>query len=292
MTIAVATPTGHIGARVVEKLLAAHAELVLLARKPENLPETAQRQARVAKGNLEDGAFVRRATEGAETLFWLTPPNFGAPDLRAYMVGLAENAASAIRQNHIARVVNVSSHGAGQPNLGPVEWIGEVEKVLDGAAPNTVQLRAGSFMENLLPQVPMLKQGQLMDAADPGHSMPWVATRDIADVAAKWLLDSGWTGHRIVPVLGPRDLKLSEVLATLSAVLGKTIAQQRIGFDAVRESFLKRGASQSVADAYRSMVATFQSGVVKEEPRTPEATTPTTIEQFAREVLKPLVERG
>ena len=292
MTIAIAAPTGHIGARVVEKLLAARAELVLLARKPENLPEEVRRQARVAQGNLEDGAFVRKATEGAQTLFWLTPPNFGAPDLRAYIVGLAENAASAIRQNHIARVVNLSSHGAGQPNLGPVEFIGEGEKILDGAAANTVHLRAGSFMENLLMQVPMLKQGQLVDQSNPALSMPWVATRDIADVAAKWLLDSSWTGHRVVPVFGPRDLKLADILSTLSAVLGKTITHQPIGADAMREGFLKRGASASVADAYPKMMATFQSGVVKEETRTPESTTPTTLEQFAREVLKPLVEKS
>jgi hypothetical protein len=78
----------------------------------------------------------------------------------------------------------------------------------------------------------------------------------------------------------------------LSTVLGKPITHQRISFDAVREGFLKRGASVSVADAYRSMMATFQSGVVKEEPRTAASTTPTTIEQFAREVLKPLVDRS
>jgi uncharacterized protein YbjT (DUF2867 family) len=145
-------------------------------------------------------------------------------------------------------------------------------------------------MENLLMQVPMLKQGQLVDPGDPELAMPWVATRDIADVAAKWLLDSSWTGHSVVPVSGPRDVKLAEVVSTLSAVLGKTITFQRIPFDAVREGFLKRGASVSVADAYRNMMATFQSGVVKEEPRTAASTTPTTIEQFAREVLKPLVE--
>src|SRR5581483_7461053 len=167
MKIAVATPTGHIGSRVVQKLIAAHADLTLLARKPENLPTEVTKSARVVQGDLQDAAFVQRATEGSEALFWLTPPNFGAPDLRAFMLGLAENAAAAIRHNRVQRVVNVSSHGAGQPNLGAVEWIGGVEKILDGAAPNTVHLRAGSFMESLLQQIPMLKQGTLVDASNP-----------------------------------------------------------------------------------------------------------------------------
>lgn len=292
MTIAIAAPTGHIGARLVQKLIEAHQDLVLLARKPESLPAEVRGKAKVAQGSLEDAAFLKKATEGVQALFWLTPPSFTAPDLRAYMLGLAENAAAAIRHNRVSRVVNVSSHGAGQAGLGPVEWIGEVEKILDGAAPNSVQLRAGSFMENLLVQVPMLKQGLIVDAANPEVSYPCVATRDIADAAAKWLLDGSWTGHKVVPVFGPKDLKLGDVLATLSQVLGKTVAHQRIGFDAVRDNFLKRGASPSVAEAYRSMAATFQGGHVKEEPRTPEATTPTTLEQFAREVLKPAVDRA
>jgi uncharacterized protein YbjT (DUF2867 family) len=290
MRIAVAAPTGHIGSRVVQKLIAAKADVIVLARKPESLPEEVRSKTKVAQGSLEDAAFVQRATEGADTLFWLTPPNFGAPDLRVFMLGLAENAAAAIRKNHIQRVVNISSHGAGQAGLGPVEWIGGVEKVLDGAAPNTVQLRAGSFMENLLNQIPMLKQGMVADPANPELAMPWVATRDIADAAAKWLLDATWTGHRVVAVSGPKDLTFTEVISGLSTALGKPIRHQRVSFDDVRDNFLKRGASPNVAEAYRSMMATFHGGKVKEEPRTPEATTPTTLDQFAREVLKPLVE--
>ena len=292
MRIAVATPTGHIGSRVVQKLIAAKADVTVLARKPESLPEEVRSKTRVAQGALEDGAFVQRATEGIDTLFWLTPPNFAAPDPRAFMVGLAENAATAIRKNHIQRVVNVSSHGAGQAGLGTVEWLGSVEKILDGAAANTVHLRAGVFMENLLQQIPMLKQGMVIDPADPAVAMPWVATRDIADVAARWLLDGTWTGHRVVAVSGPKDLRFADVISALSSALGRNVSHKRASFDDVRDNFLKRGASPAVAEAYRGMVATFQSGTVKEEPRTPESTTPTTIEQFAREVIKPLVERG
>jgi len=291
MTIAIAAPTGHIGGRLVEKLLAAGADLTVLARNPDKLPEEVRRKAKVAQGNLEDRAFLEKATAGADTLFWLTPPNFGTPDLKGYILGLAENAAAAIRKNHVSRVVNVSSHGAGQANLGPVEWIGGVEKTLDAAASNTVHLRAGSFMENLLQQVPMLKQGLIVDGSNPEFAMPWVATRDVADAAAKWILDRSWTGHQIVPVLGPRDLKLGDILAALSAALGRPITHQRVGFDAVRDNLLKFGASPAVAEAYRSMLATFQGGHVKEESRTPEATTPTTIEQFAREVVKPAVAK-
>src|SRR4029077_6412715 len=110
--------------------------------------------------------------------------------------------------------------------------------------------------------------------------IPWVATRDVADAAAKWILDRSWSGHRIAPVSGPRDVKLGDVLSALSAALGKPVTHQRVPAEAVRDAFLPRGASPNVAEAYRSMVAIFNSGIVKEEPRTAEATTVTTIEQF------------
>ena len=48
-------------------------EIVLLARDREKLREFTERGARVETGNLDDGAFVARATEGVDALFWPTP---------------------------------------------------------------------------------------------------------------------------------------------------------------------------------------------------------------------------
>ncbi len=40
--------------------------------------EFTERGARVENGSLDDAAFVARATQGVDALFWLTPQNFEA----------------------------------------------------------------------------------------------------------------------------------------------------------------------------------------------------------------------
>jgi uncharacterized protein YbjT (DUF2867 family) len=43
---------------------------------------------------------------------------------------------------------------------------------------------------------------------------PSVATRDVAAVAATYLLDDSWTGVQDVPVLGPEDLSFEDMAQT------------------------------------------------------------------------------
>jgi hypothetical protein len=57
MAIVVTTPTGHVGSRVVRLLLQAGVRPRVLVRDPARL----------------DAAFVREATAGARTVFWVDP---------------------------------------------------------------------------------------------------------------------------------------------------------------------------------------------------------------------------
>jgi uncharacterized protein YbjT (DUF2867 family) len=288
MKIALAGATGNVAGRALEKLVQAGAQVSALVRHPEKLPESLRSKLHVEHGDLEDGAFVARATRAADALLWLTPTAFVAPDFRGYTLGLARNAAQAIRENLIQRVVFVSSHGADRSGLGHVSFAGEVEKVLEAAAPHTVSLRSAGFMENLLASAEALKNGQLFGVLPPDKKYPLVATRDLGDVAARWLLDPSWSGHQVRGVHGPEDLGAQEQVDILSRVLGKPIRYQRIPPEALRDTFLKRGASPSVADGYFNMFKAFaHEDYQPTEKRTAETTTPTTLETFVREVLAP-----
>jgi uncharacterized protein YbjT (DUF2867 family) len=288
MKIAVAGATGNVAGRALEKLVQAGAEVTVLVRHPEKLPASLRSKVHVEEGSLDDAAFVTRATRGAQALFWLTPPNFAAQDLKAYVLGLAENAAKAIRENKIGRVVFLSTHGAERDGFGPVSYAGKVEKLLESAAPNALALRAGSFMENLLNSLATLKEGRLFGTNPPDKKYPLVATRDIGDAAAHWLLDEKWTGHRTVGVDGPVDSSAREQVETLSRVLGKPVTYQQIPAEQVKQNFLKMGATPSVAGAYAEMMGAFAAeSYTPTEKRTAQTTTPTTLEQFAREVLAP-----
>lgn len=288
MKIALVGVTGNVAGRALEKLVQAGAQVAVLVRHPEKLPESLRSKVHVEHGALEDGAFVARATRAADALLWLTPTTFAAPDLRAYTLGLARSAVQAIRENSLPRVVFVSSHGADRSGAGQVSFAGEVEKMLEEAAPHTVALRSAGFMENLLTSVEAVKHGQLFGVLLPDKRYPLVATRDLGDVAARWLLDPQWTGHHVRGVHGPEDLSAQDQAALLSRVLGRPIRYQQIPLEALRDTLLKRGASPSVAEGYFDMFRFFaHEDYQPTEKRTAETTTPTTLEMFVRESLAP-----
>ncbi|MDQ2799101.1 MAG: NAD(P)H-binding protein, partial [Armatimonadota bacterium] len=155
MSIAITTPTGHIGSRVTRRLFDAGEDLTLLVRSPEKLPADIREKARLEVGDLTDADFVARATKGAESLFWLTFVPFTAPDPRGAAAHFASVAANAVRANRIPYVVNLSSFGAHHATgYGPVSNMQMVENALNDAGENVLHLRPGSFMENYLMQLP------------------------------------------------------------------------------------------------------------------------------------------
>jgi uncharacterized protein YbjT (DUF2867 family) len=293
MRIAITTPTGHVGRQVVGELLkGGEHELVLLARKPEAVAAEKARGAMVMQGDLADAVFVRRATRRVQALLWVTPPQPDAADLRDVQNRLGLNAAGAIRANDIRRVVMLSSLGAQHAKgVGPVSGLHDVERLLRGAAVNLTLLRPTFFMENLLPSAESIAHEQRIYLPLPGAlRLPLIATRDVAAAAVKALGDTLSLGVKIVPLLGPRDYAFDEVAEIVSRALGQTVKWVETSPEQTRQALLSRGVSANVADHVLEMYAAIVSGhLTHDEPRTPESSTPTTLEAFVETVLAPAV---
>ena len=291
MAIVVTTPTGNIGSRVVERLLEAGAEVAVIARHPERLPEGVRARARVHRGSSDDPKAVIEATEGAEALFWLTPPSLSDPDPRAYYDRFRAAAVAALEANGVPRVVHLSSFGAQKPaGVGLISFVGATERSLDAAAAAVLHLRAGSFFENYLPQADAIRRDGAIYQPMPGPArVPMIATRDIGDVAAAKLLDRSWSGRSVLGLHGPADLSFDEAAEILGRAVGKPVHHVQITPEQARQFLAGAGASAAWIDRYLEMVAGFTAPDAVAEPRTPETTTPTTLAEWAAEVLAPIV---
>jgi uncharacterized protein YbjT (DUF2867 family) len=292
MSIVVTTPTGNIGKIVVQSLLKAGESVTVLVRNPDKLADAVRESVTVAQGNLNDKAFVAKATAGAEALFWLTPNDMTVADVRGYYETLAENAAYAVETNHIPYVVNLSSAGAQhETGLGPVSFIGVVERALRTVAPTVVQLRPGYFFENFLAQIGAIQNANaLFIPFPPDLAYPMVATQDIGEVAAKHLLKRDATGEVIVGVHGPADLTMPEAAKIIGDAVNRPVNFVPLSSDEARKAFLSFGASAEFANIYVEMFEGFAKGLAPAEPRTPETTTPTTLAAWATDVLRPAVD--
>jgi uncharacterized protein YbjT (DUF2867 family) len=291
MSIVVATPTGNIGGVIVQRLLQAREPFTVLARNPDKLSDDVRSRASVQVGSLTDAAFVARATQGATALFWLTPGDITVTDPRGYYETIAQSVAGAVRENRISYVVNLSSTGAHQETgVGPVSLLGIVERAIEEAGQNVLHLRPGYFFENFLMQIESIRTANsIFNPVRPDASLPMIATRDIAEVAANYLRARDWTGRQVRGLHGPTDLTFAAATDIIGEAVGRQLTYVPVAPEQMRQTLLSFGASPAIADLYLEMDAAFDTGLTPAEPRTPETTTPTSLAQWAREVLRPAV---
>ena len=267
-----------------------NADLTLIVRDPAKLSDDVRSKTTVKQGDQTDAAFLREATEGADALFWLSPPNFTAPNLRDYYAALYTSAAEAIKANTIPHTVLISGGGGGSLNLGTASFLFETEDALNATGANVLSLRCGLFMENFLMYLSTLKsESAWYGLNSPDFIAPFVATQDIAAVAAQKLLHRNWQGQSFQAVHGAEDLALTQAAAIVSEATGKPIRYVQVPAEAQYQALLGMGASDDAAKNLVAMFEGFEAGSYAAEPRTTETTTPTTLAEWSQTILKPLL---
>ena len=291
--IVVTTPTGFIGSKLVRELTALGEAVRVVARDPARIPSDLRDSIEVVHGSSADEAVLGEALAGAESLFLVVPPLFSAPDVTAYYLSFTRPAIAAMKKNGVTRVVTVSGIGRRvETKAGLVTSSLEKDIALEQAGLHLRALWCPGFMENHLRDLQTMQaQGAFFGPSLPDVKAPYVATRDIASVAARLLSDRSWTGPGGVAVLGPEDISIEDMASVMTDVLGRPIRYQRVPAAAYKAELLKHGASEGFAQAFIEMVEAKDRGLDLSEPRTRENTTPTSFRDWCTDVLKPAFRR-
>lgn len=288
MRIVVTTPTGHIGSKLTNILLDRGAEVTLIARHPDKVANFKSRGARVVAGEHDDAKVLEQALEGADALFWLTPPNETSHDPIGDARRFADAAAKVIAKQPELHVVQLSSGGAHLASgTGPIVGLHDTEERFRAVGKNVVSLRANLFMENILSSIPTITADGSIYLMVPGSiTAPQVATQDIAQAAADQLL-SPRDGHHIVDVVGPKDISFDEVATILSNLVGKTVRVVTLPPPALKQGMMRAGISPEMADLFVQMEQALENGLSHQFHGEQKITGKVTYEQFAREVFLP-----
>ncbi len=288
--IVVTAPTGQIGHHVVNALLAAGAPLRVVVRNADKLADSLRGRVEVVQGSHGDAAVIDRALEGADALFWLVPPDFSKTLEQSYL-DFTRPATEAIRRHGVKRVVSITALGRGTPwqdRAGLVTASIAMDDLLMATSAAFRGLAMPSFMENIARQAGSMKEkGMFFGPLDPDKKVPWTATRDMGATAARLLADESWTRQEEAPLLGPEDLSFDDIAKIISEVVGREVRYQQIPFDAFKQQFLGRGASESFAQGYADMYRAKNEGMDNAVERDATNRTPTTFRQFCEENLKP-----
>lgn len=181
--------------------------------------------ARAAIGSLEDSDFLTRTFTGAEAVYAMVPPNFAAPDLRAYFRRIAHHYAQAIRQAGVGRAVQLSSWGAdldhGTGNILAPHDAEQILAELPGLA--LTHLRPATFYTNYYGflGLGMIKSAGFLGANCAGsYRSALVHPRDIAAAAAEELTAPATAG-RTVRYVASDERTPDEVAHALGAAIGR-----------------------------------------------------------------------
>lgn len=263
----------------------------VISRHEEKIKELYDMGAEAFVGDVTDRKFVMKAFEGITSAFCMIPTNLLSDDIRSYQRKIGQNYFDAVKENGIKNVILLSSIGAHLRNgCGVVDGLADLEVLFSNLPEvNVLNLRPGFFMENIYSQIPMIKNSGIVGSAIKGDlKFPMVATVDIAAVIVRHLLELDFRGNTVEYVLGPKDLNYHEITNILSKAMDmQDLKYVQFTNENERMELVNSGmVSENVADAFIRMNDSFNSGeAFNAHTRTPENTTPTTFEDFARNVV-------
>src|ERR1700730_130460 len=285
--------TGNIGSVITRTLLEKGEKVRAFARSAEKLKALADKGAETQAGDITDVAALTNALTGVRAAFLMMPPGMDSKDYRADQERGIEAISTAVKNSGLQYAVNLSSVGAqAEAGTGPIvgQHVHE-QKLNDMEKLNVLHLRRAYFMENELAGIGLIKtMGILGGAIKADLEMPMIATRDIGAYAAKRLLRLDFNGKKTQELLGERDLTMNEVASVLGRSIGKPdLKYVQFSYEEVGQALIQLGVSPKTAALFVEMFKGINEGIVAPtETRSPENTTPTSIEVFAKEVFAPV----
>lgn len=281
--IIVTGATGNVGSELVRLLSRDGTPVRALSRNPERGQELPG--VEWVKADLTRRTQLPEAFEGGDRLFLLTSNDED-------MVWLQKNAIEAAERTGVGHVVKLSALGATDHSKSVIGlWHYNVERIVEDSDLLWTFLRPHHYMQNLLdPRVFDRRAGRVYSASGDGR-IPFIDTRDIAEVARSVLTGEDHHG-RTYTLTGPEAISYGEATEVLAEVLDRPLTFVAESMD---ESWSRRRAAGDPVwfVAARLAIAAYQQagGPTERVTDTVErliGRPPRTIREFAEDHAKAL----
>jgi uncharacterized protein YbjT (DUF2867 family) len=291
MKIAVVGATGNIGLRVCRRLLAAGHHVRALSRGGRLLDELVRLGAEPWVCSFDGGTGdLGGAFQGMDAAFTMVRSDW--TNLFHYRQ-VAARLADALQASPVSLIVNLSAYGAeiGE-GVGHFSDFWRLEQTLNQVAGRRkVHLRAGWFMENYHGHFDSIaRYGMIATELRSDLKVSHVATCDIADAAAHEFIHPVADALTVRELRGSADLSQAEAASLISGVLGRRIEAARIDPDqaGLKEEFVRRfGTAEQWEHRLVTYNAMNEGRICFHEPRTPDNSQPTRLQDFLRMIWRP-----
>ncbi len=259
---------GNISKPLALSLLKQGHDVTVIGRNEANLSALVEAGAKPAIGSVDDLSFLTAAFAGADAVYTMVPPNFGATNWKAYIASVGELYAKAITANQIKYVVNLSSVGAELPEgCGPVTGLYHVEQALNALSDTHVlHLRPSYFYYNLLANIPLVKGMGIIGSnfMMTEAKFPLVDTNEIAAAAFSALNALSFTGHT-AQYIASDIVSTDQIASVLGAAIGKPdLKWVPFTNEQALQGMLQAGLPAEIANNYVEMGDAMNSGKMLE----------------------------
>jgi uncharacterized protein YbjT (DUF2867 family) len=278
--------SGNTGSIIANALLSKGEKVRVIGRDTGRLHRFVRQGAEAFTADVNNAAALTKAFSGARAAYLMLPPAASREDQERQSDAIAK----AVKESGLRYAVNLSSYGAHVPEgTGPIAGLHSSEKKLNAISGlNVLHLRAAYFMENNLVAISMIHDmGTFRHALLPDLKLPMIATHDVGDYAAQRLLDLEFSGKQTRELLGQRDLSMREATAVIARGIGKPdLLYVQSPYEQVQQAYAQMGIPPKAAALYVEMYKAINAGVVAaQEPRSPENSTPTSFENFVKDIF-------
>lgn len=243
--------SGSIGKATLAALQAAGQQVRVAARNPAKVQAAG---VETVAFDWDDLASYRRAFEGADKLFLLTPNS-------ERQVGYVLQAVAVARRvgiRHIVRLSVIGSHVDPGMTLGRQHLAGEKQILASGIA--WTFLRPAFFMDNFIRYygVDPKADGQVFLPNGDGK-VAWVDPADVGEAAATVLSVPGYE-ERMFELCGPEALSTAEALAVLGEEWGRKYTYVDVPAETAQASMEANGMAEWMVDALLELNALIRKG--------------------------------
>jgi NAD(P)H dehydrogenase (quinone) len=257
--------TGNVGGEVARNLLAAGQPVRAIVREIGKGKTWAKQGCDLVEADINDASALTAAFKGVDGVFVLVPPNFDpSPDFREARA-IAATLRSALDAARPGRVVYLSTIGAQATQSNLLTQHSIIEQALGESSIPISFLRPGWFMENSIWDVAPARNGVIPSFLQPlDKPVPMVATADIGQVATE-LIQTVWTGRRVVELEGPHRVTPEQIAATFADLLGRPVKTEAVPRETWEPLFKSQGAKNPVPriqmlDGFNKGWIEFESG--------------------------------
>jgi NAD(P)H dehydrogenase (quinone) len=251
LTIAITGASGHLGRRVVDRLLGAHgvapADLVLVTRSPDKLAELAAAGAQVRHGDFDDAASLEGAFAGAAKALIISTDRVGTR-VQGHKAAIDAAAAAGARSIAYTSGINPSDSNP----IGVMWEHRQTEDHLRATAQGWTILRNSIYTEILLGAADAaLASGSHVTNEGDGR-VSYVSRDDCAAAAAAALATDGHDG-KIYDITGAASLSAADVAALYAELGGRPVEVVHVDDDAYVATLVEHaGMPEPVARVYAS----------------------------------------